>query len=451
MALLATKEDGRPGPNPIRSALVMFSSSLGVAILSLWNVLVTSRGLGVAGRGQVAFVMTVAILAANLATIGVQEANANIASATPNRTGALAGNSVLLAVVFGGVTAGLIAGCVMLAPVLGGSGPRWLLWVVLATLPVLVLQIYLQQIALAHYRFWVLNVAALLTPTLNAVVNTALAVAGLLSVPAAVGIWLTGQVAATMLFAVVIARSLGGFGRPDLALARGSLRFGVKAHLGRTLSWSSYRLDQWLVGVLGTDRMLGLYSVAVAWSEVLFLVPQVLQTIVRPDLVRAERDGAQRQAALVMRFGVLFTIPAALGVVLLAPFLCVTVLGSDFRGAITPLRFLTVGSLGVLALKVYGAALLARGRPLLDSAAVAPALVTMLVLDVLLIPSVGVVGAAVASSTAYLVGGCVAVVMGARVLGGARRDVVPTMTDVRACLAQARALTRRQHDQVPTG
>ncbi|MCW2706452.1 MAG: polysaccharide biosynthesis protein [Frankiales bacterium] len=424
--------------NPSRSAAVMLGTSFAVALLSLWNVVVTSRGLGVSGRGQVAFLMTVGTLTSNMATIGVQEANANVAGQAPHRTAALAGNSVVLATFFGGLASLLLLGLVALSPALGGHAPRWLLWLVLACMPGLVLHVYLQQLALAHYKFGVINSAALLTPLLNASVNTVLALRGTLSVSAAVCTWLLGQLLATALYAVVVGRSLGGFGRPDAALARSSLAFGAKAHVGRTLSWGSYRMDQWVVGVVGGDRMLGLYNVAVAWSEALFLLPQVLQTVLRPDLVRAGRTGAQRQTILAMRFGVLLTIPTALLVVVFAPFLCVTLLDGEFQGAVLPLRLLTIGSVGVVAIKVYGAALLAQGRPMLDTVAVAPALVVMLALDLLLVPVLGVVGAAVASSTSYLVGGGIAVILGLKVLGGRAGELMPRPADVRALFRMVR-------------
>lgn len=432
-------------PDATRSAVLMFGTSVMVSALSLVNVLVTSRALGVSGRGQVAFLLTVGSLTAHLATLGVQEANANTASTAPDRTPPLAGNSVVLAVLLGSLAGACLAGVVALAPAVGGSAPRWLLGTVLACLPVLVLHVFLQQIALAHYRFGVMAAAALLTPVLNAAVNTVLALAGVLTVAATVYAWLVGQALATALYALVVARHLGGFGRPDRRLAAASLRFGARAHVGRTLSWGSYRLDQWLVGVLGGDRMLGLYSVAVSWSEMLFLVPQVLQTVARPDLVRSDREQARRQSAAVLRIGVLLVLPAVLGVVVLAPFLCVTVLGPDFAGAVTPLRVLTLGSFGVLALKVYGSALLARGRPMMDSAAVAPALVTMLALDALLVPAAGALGAAVASSVAYLVGGAIAVLLARQVLGGGLRDLVPTPADLRDLRSRAAALRAGLH------
>jgi O-antigen/teichoic acid export membrane protein len=431
-------------PAPARSALLMLGTSLGVAGLSLVNVLVTSRALGVSGRGQVAFLLTVASLSAHFATLGVQEANVNTAGQTPRRTPALAGNSLVIAAVLGCAAAIGLAALVLAVPSVGGSAPRWLLWTVLATLPMLVLHLYLQQILLAHYRFGVVNTAALMSPALNTVVNCTLAVLGSLTVAATVGTWLLGQLLATLLYAVVIGRSLGGFGRPDLALAKESLHFGARAHVGRTMSWGSYRLDQWFVGVVGGDRMLGLYNVAVAWSEVLFLLPQAMQSVLRPDLVRAGRLRAQQQTATALRVGVLCLLPSALALTALAPFLCRDVLGEEFAGAVTPLRILTLGSFGVLALKVYGAALLARRRPLLDSAAAGPALVVMLLLDVLLVPWAGASGAAMAASVAYLVGGTCAVALGLRVLGGSPRDLVPRAADVRdTCQAVRAALSGR--------
>jgi Na+-driven multidrug efflux pump len=92
----------------------------------------------------------------------------------------------------------------------------------------------------------------------------------------------------------------------------------------------------------------------------------------------------------------------------------------------------------VVAIKVYGAALLAQGRPMLDTVAVAPALVVMLVLDLLLVPVLGVVGAAVASSTSYLVGGSIAVILGLRVLGGRAGELLPRPSDVRALFRMVR-------------
>ena len=74
-------------------------------------------------------------------------------------------------------------------------------------------------------------------------------------------------------------------------------------------------------------------------------------------------------------------------------------------------------TLGILAMRIFGNVLIARGRPLLESAAIGTALVATIALDVSLIPPFGGRGAAVASTVAYSVGGFVAIAIVARTLG----------------------------------
>ena len=104
-----------------------------------------------------------------------------------------------------------------------------------------------------------------------------------------------------------VGQGLAGFGRPDVALARRSIGFGMKAHGARVLGWGNYRIDQLFVGTIAGSSELGLYSYAVTWAETLFYLPQTLVTVQRPDLVRATRDAAAKLAATVYRVAVLLS------------------------------------------------------------------------------------------------------------------------------------------------
>src|SRR5207249_3209105 len=130
--------------------------------------------------------------------------------------------------------------------------------------------------------------------------------------------------------AVRLERSLAGFGRPDARLAWRTLVFGAKAHFGRAMLIGNYRLDQWIVGAVSGSRQLGLYSVAVAWAESLFYLATAVQTVQRPDLVRASVSEAARQAATAFRAIALASIPLVVGLVIAAPVLCVTIVGDQF-------------------------------------------------------------------------------------------------------------------------
>ena len=207
--------------------------------------------------------------------------------------------------------------------------------------------------------------------------------------------------------------------------------------------WGNYRLDQWLVGARAGSRELGLYSVAVSWAEGLFMLPQAIAIVQRPDLVRDDGRTAGRRAAAGFRLTALASVPLVLVLVLAAPFLCTTVFGERFAGSVGDLRILALGGFGIVASKLLGSALIAQGRPLLETIATAGAFVVTLALDVALIPGHGGVGAAAASTTAYTAAGLLAALIASRTLGFSLRELVPTPSRVGSPRVLVRAVLRR--------
>lgn len=424
------RADQAPRAPLARSALLTYGTQVAVAILSLANVLLVARVLGPAGRGQVAFLTTVAYLVSQLALLGVHQANANIGGREPEQRPSLATNSILFSMLVGVAAIGVVAGLIAVFPAVGARSDPALRWLALASIPVLILQNHLLLLVQSAYSFVVANTAWLVGPVINVVVNGLFAAVGTLSVGTAVATWIAGQGLGTALLVWHVARRSAGFGRPDWSLARRSLVFGVKAHPGRVMLLGNYRLDQWLLGAIGGARELGLYTVAVAWTETLFYLPTVLTQVQRPDLVRADRREAVRQTTTAVRAAVLATVPLALVLFLAAPILCISIFGDDFGGSVGELRVLTAGSFGILLLKLLGNALTAQQRPLLETLAVGIAFVAIVVLDASLIPAYGGLGAAVASTIAYSVGGIAVALIFARVLGGRLRELFPRAGDI---------------------
>ncbi|HEX6420796.1 MAG TPA: oligosaccharide flippase family protein [Acidimicrobiales bacterium] len=425
-----------------RSAALTYGTNVAVATLSLVNVLITSRALGPEGRGHVAFLTTVGYLTAQLATIGVQEAIVNLAGRRPALSSTLAGNSLVLSLLFGGTAAAAVAVLFVTVPAAGGESAAWLKAVVLASVPMLLLQVFLDHIARAHYRFAASNLAWLLEPVVMVAVVAPLAAVGALTVEAAVLSWIGGQALATVVLALTVGRRAGGFGRPERSVAREMVTFGVRAHLGQAMLLGNYRLDAWILGSVAGARELGPYSVAVAWSEALFFLPTALSLVQRPDLVRAGQDEARREASAIFRLTVLLTLPLIVGMVALAPFLVVVVFGEGFGEAVSQLRVLAFAAPGIIALKLFGNALTAQRRPMRETAAIAVSFTTIVALDVALIPGFGGLGAAAASTVAYTAGGIAAAVIFLRTLSGRPSDLLPQRADV-ATVAEVVRRARR--------
>jgi O-antigen/teichoic acid export membrane protein len=439
-------------PASAGSALLTWGANIGSAILSLGSVLIVARELGPEGRGHVALLTAIALLLGNLATAGVQEANANFAAQDPTTRRALATNSVLFALLLGAIAAGLLAVLVWAVPdAVGDDTSAKLLWATVAFVPLIILETYLLYLAQADYAFVVTNAAMLLAPAVAFSGNAVFALTNRLTVPNAVAVWLAGQAASTMLLVWFVGRRLAGFGRADLGLARRSLGFGLRAYVGRVMQLGNYRLDQWLLGAISGASALGLYSVAVAWAEALWYLPTALAAVQRPDLVRSDPRTAGERAARVFRGSILFTAIAGGLMIALAPFLCTVVFGEPFRDSVGQLRILVLGAFGMVAAKLLGNALVARGRPGLQSLAVGVGFLGTVVLDVLLIPPFAGTGAAIASSVAYTVAGATMAVIFVRVLGPRYRDLVPRGSDVTWVVAQLHGLRRRRpvHSEPP--
>jgi len=439
------------------AALATYGTQLGVAVVSFLSVLVVARALGPAGRGDVAFLTTIAVFSSTLGLFGIDEANANLAASEPGLRRALATNSLILSAVFGAACIGLVVALVEVFPVLGGEVDPNLRWLALAAIPVLILKVYLKFLIGADFRFGVTNVAWMLPPLASLVVNLALWIGGALSVTTAFATWAIAHLAATALLVWYVAHRLAGFGRPRLGVAGRSLRFGVKSHAGRMMMVGNYRFDQWFVGSAAGSRELGLYSIAVSLSEVLFYLPTALTIVQRPYLVRASRHEAVRRVTKVFRASVTVTAVFAGIVVLLAPYLCVWLFGSQFEGSVDDLRVLAIGAIGVVALKLMGSAMTAQRLPGLASIGPAVAFVITVALDAALVSAHGGLGAATAASVAYLAGGAVMVVLFARRLEAPMTAFVPRPAEVAAlgghlgeAFARARP-SRHRRPEAPEG
>jgi O-antigen/teichoic acid export membrane protein len=416
---------GTERPSFFSAAASTYATNVAVAVLSLVNVVIVARTLGPTGRGGVAFLTAIAWFTSNMATFGIQEANANLAGAEPGSRRSLATNSVLLALFFGLGAAVFLVALIAVFPGVAGDSPSNLLWLTFASLPVLVLGIYMRFLVQADYGFGITNLAWLITPVANVSMNGVLAVVGLLSVGTAVATWIAGQTMATILLLAYVGSRMAGFGSPDWGLLKRALAFGVQSHAGRAMLLGNYRLDQWLLGAISGSRQLGLYSVAVAWAEALWFLPTTLSAVQRPDLVRAAKREAGRRAAFIFRSAVVVSVLSGAAMLLLAPFLCIMVFGEDFRDSILYLRILVLGVFGVVALKLLGNALTAQRRPVLASGAIGAGFAATIVLDVILIPPYGALGAAVASSLAYTAGGVAIAVIFCRALDTPLAELVP--------------------------
>jgi O-antigen/teichoic acid export membrane protein len=187
-------------------------------------------------------------------------------------------------------------------------------------------------------------------------------------------------------------------GRVPPATYRAALRFGLPASGGELLTLATFRLDLVLVAAFLSRREVGLYAVALALSELLWVVPDGVAQVLLPHV--AGQPGRRDTGRLVVVAGSVMIVGGLL-LVLLGRRLITVVFGSDYAGSAVAVAPLAAAAVAIGIWKMIGADVVARGGSRVRAASALTGLGVMVVADCLLIPRIGIVGAGIGSLIGY--------------------------------------------------
>ena len=438
MSEAARNADGRTQVRLISASAWTLGAQGVTLVTALATSVMTARVLGTVGKGELALLAQLTPLAVTLLGLGLNTANAFFAGRRRHSVPELASDSLAVVAVLAPIGMTL---CWLFAknalPALRGA-PGVLL--VLAVLPL--------PLSLAHY---------LMTGTMNGLgrVKTVAIANGLASGAAltalgiafathslSIGLVLIVNAAnalalATTYLILLLQRTNTGLVRPSFRRIRAQSTYSIRAYLGSIANYLERRQDTFLLGMFSTSAAVGVYSVGTAISELLWQVPRASANAL---MAKSMQVGVERGAEIAARTarvtGLIMLLLAGVlstaAVLLVAP-----VFGRDFAGATKAFLILAPGTV------VYGVGLvlwnhLAAHDRLVPSVAVA-ATVINLSLNVILIPRLAYIGAAVASTASYSFAGLAYTMYFRRLTRLSWTTIlVPTTTDLRLLLAMFR-------------
>jgi O-antigen/teichoic acid export membrane protein len=228
---------------------------------------------------------------------------------------------------------------------------------------------------------------------------------GRLSIINIVVLHLVLNLVALIVTLVVLARSGIYLGlETDIGLAKRMLRYGLQAHVGQVSGLANLNLDQALIAAWLAPTFLGLYVVAVSSAGLLQILAGSVQTVSMPGIAGKESAAEGRDLLrLVFRRYWLVSILIIVVIAVALPTIVPLVFGARFHPAVWPAEVLLLASLFKGAQQVLGGGAGALGNPWLGSKANMAALVITLGLLYALLPTLGIMGAAIATAAAYLV------------------------------------------------
>jgi O-antigen/teichoic acid export membrane protein len=210
------------------------------------------------------------------------------------------------------------------------------------------------------------------------------------------------------------------------------ISYGLRIYPASVSGYFSYRADVLVLGaMLGDAVAVGLYTFAVSLAELAFMVPDSVSTVFYPRVAGMDRRDADSLAPQVSRFTLLVTGLALVGLIP-AAWLATHVVLPAFGESMLPFLVLLPG-IGALSIsKVLSGYIGGLGMPLVVARASIVNLVVNLVANLVLIPPLGIVGAAMASLISYGVHAAILTAAASRLAHRrALEYIVPTSAEVK--------------------
>lgn len=380
------------------------------AFAQLLLAVLVARELGPEGNGFYAMAILVPNMLANVLNFGVGPATVFYVSRGDHSVRrAFAGNLRLAILVS-------TFGVALTAPALALWGgklfpnvPLSLLYTGLAGFPLALLVAYFNTILQGLEDFKAYNASVLVPPYVNlAGVIVALHVLGA-GVSGAMVAYIVGQLAGLCLVAAFLRRHLADCGPDEGAgslrsYSRSTLGYGWKVHLSNILAFVNYRSDIFLVNLLLSPVATGIYVIAVQIAERLWILSQAASTVLLPRL-SAMRDEPLARLRLTNRGFLavaLVTAVASACAALALYWLIGPLFGDEYKAALPAFLWLLPGIVAGAGARVQSNCIAASGKPEWNLYSSLAVVTINIVGNILLIPGYGILGAAWATSLAYM-------------------------------------------------
>lgn len=351
--------------------------SIATGLLLQFSVLLSgvlaARLLGPEDRGRLAIFLIVVLIVVQVGTIGLPVALTYYSAQRAGRTAVLTRRLLPTVLIQAALVVAAQAVILTVAFRDASGATRLAALITLLTGPALVAHIYGLAVLQGARAYRPYNAQRLMAPVLYSVGLVVLVAAlggdlGLVTVSAVYTATVLFTSALTVINARRVIRSVTSHG--DDGPTRGVMaRFGLRSLLGSFGAVEHLQLDQALVGLLLPARDIGLYVVAVAFTQLPRFLGASIGIVAYPEIAQTNRDQRRRRMWRVT------VMAAALAAVVVAAEMLVMdralplAFGAEFASAIDTARILLIGAAFQMTRRVLSEASRGAGAPLAGTVA----------------------------------------------------------------------------------
>ncbi|MBN6053692.1 polysaccharide biosynthesis C-terminal domain-containing protein, partial [Nonomuraea sp. RK-328] len=401
---------------------VLLTRAIRLGLSTVTGVLI-ARTLLPEGRGVYAVIATAAGAAIVVGHLSLEKSQLALWSDAA-RHRALITNGTVLGLLLGSISA---LGAMLLVTLTGSPG-GWDVWLVaLCAVPFGAAAVNLNSILMLQSRMDLLNRKTVVCSLAQCLPILLLVAVDRVSVTGVIVCW---AVSTALPFFLAV-RELRPYPRWDPALVRRQLALSGRYHVGWVAMYLLVTVDVLLLNALDSPATVGIYTVAVTVMALTRIPGETITQIVLPAQAAGEPDDAKHVTARALRLNLLVSSAVVTLLAALSPWLVPLVYGPAFAGSVAPLLALAPGTVALMVVRPLEQHLVRLDRPLAMAAVSLTALAANVLLNLVMIPWWGAVGAAVASTVTYFLMAGVEVSRFTASTGLPARALVPGVADVR--------------------
>lgn len=391
-------------PNVRRALGWSVRASLVVQVIGSISGIELARGLGLHNRGALAAAMLWPMVAGTLGALGIEESTTYHVAREPENTGRLIGSGLMLcalqSAVFGLITLAIVP------VVLSGKGSGVVVSALIFSLyvPLNMFAVMLNAVLNGLHRYEWCNIARILVGLAIVISQSVLLAIGAMSVRSLVIVFQVCYVASLIWIASLVWRTKPGRVSWDRATVHRLFSYGIRSHASTIPSQLNQNLDQLLISIFLTTTQLGIYVVAVTMTSLTALFGGSVAYAALPN-VAGLGEGPERAilARRLVSLTIVISTVISLGIIALTPQLIHLFFGAPFVRGSGVARILLVAAVALSTNRAIEGVLRGIGRPLDAGIAEIVALGATVVSLAVLLPTLGLTGAALSSVVAYLV------------------------------------------------
>lgn len=183
--------------------------------------------------------------------------------------------------------------------------------------------------------------------------------------------------------------------------------FGSKTVLYNAINLINYQADILMIGYFMTKTDVGIYSIAVMFAKLIWILPDSIQRITFPLISEYYAKKMNESISILvdkcMKYSCLFLIFSTTFFIFYGKELVATLFGTEFENSYTPLIILLIGTLFYGITKSVGSIFASMGRVDLVYKIPLISAILNLALSMALIPIYGINGVAVATTISFVV------------------------------------------------